>query len=178
MATKRQLKDGRSFPLADGSLLKVRLRRDYFGSSLWLERDGRPLPGSPGELKPPHQLAYRILYLLAGIHLGGSLVLLGTPEAQLGRIRPDWVLLTGFVYLVLGLLAHRRSAAALVAGIVVYAGDGARNAISALLAEEAFPVLGLVLRLVLLVGMIRGVRATRLLPRKEKNVPPWAGGVS
>ncbi len=173
---KRELKGGRSFPLADGSRLKVRLRRDHFGFSLGLERDGRPLPGSPGALKPPHQLAYRILYLLAGLNLGGSLVLFSLSEAQLGRIRPGWVLATGFVYLVLGLYAHRRSASALVAGIVVYAGGGVRSVAGALMAGEALPFVGLVVRVVLLVGMIRGVRSTRLLPPKERSVPPWVEG--
>jgi len=170
---KRDLKDGRLFSLADGSELRARLRRDYFGFSLELERAGRPLPGSPGALKPPHQLAYRILYLLAGLNLGGSLVLMNLSETQLGRLRPGWVLATGFVYLVCGMYTHRRSATALVVGIVVYAGDGVRSVVGALLAGEALPWVGLVFRVVLLLGMIRGVRSTRVLPPKERSVPPW-----
>lgn len=170
---KRDLKDGRLLPLSDGSQLEARLRRDFFGFSLELERGGRPLPGSPGALKPPHQLAYRILYLLAGLNLGGSLVLFNLSAEQLGRIRPGWVLATGFVYLVCGMYAHRRFAAALIVGIVVYAGDGVRSVVEALLAGEALPWVGLAVRVLFLLGMIRGVRSTRLLPRKEKSVPPW-----
>lgn len=170
---KRDLKDGRVLPLGDGSQLKARLRRDFFGFSLELARDGRPLPGSPGALKPPHRLAYRILYLLAGLNLGGGLVLLSRPEAQLGRIRPGWVLACGIVYLVCGMYTHRRFSAALVLGIVFLTGDGVRSVVEAILAEEALPWVGLFVRVVLLLGLIRGVRPTRLLPPKEVSVPPW-----
>ncbi len=171
---KRQLKDGRSFSLADGSELRVRLRRDYFSFSLDLARDGRPLPGSPGALKPPYQLAYRILYFLAGLNLGGSLVLFNLSQEQLGRIRPGWMLLSGSVYLVLGMSAHRRSAGALALGIAVFAGDGVRSVVEARLAGEGAPWWGLAFRGVLIWGMIRGISPTRLLPTKERSVPPWA----
>lgn len=170
---KRDLKDGRILPLGDGSQLETRLRRDFFGFSLELARDGRPLPGSPGALKPPHKLAYRILYLLAGLSLGGSLVFFSRPEAELGRIHPGWVLASGFVYLVCGMYTHRRSATALVLGIVFFTGDGVRSVVEGILAGEALPWAGLFVRVVLLLGLIRGVRSTRLLPPKERSVPPW-----
>lgn len=170
---KRELKDGRILPLGDGSQLETRLRRDFFGFSLELARDGRPLPGSPGALKPPHKLAYRILYLLAGLSLGGSLVLFNVSADQLGRVRPAWLLATGFVYLVCGMYTHRRFTAALVVGIVVLAGDGVRSVVEAILAGEAWSWAGLAFRVLMLVGMIRGVRPTRLLPPKERSVPPW-----
>lgn len=169
---KRELRAGQCFRLPDGTSLRIRLRKDYFGFSLEADRDGRPLPDSPGALRPPHRLAYRILYFLAGFHLGGGLFLTATPVDQLGRIRPSWVLLSGLVYLVLGGLVHRRSAPALITAVAVYAGDGIRNAVTALLAGDEVSVVGLLVRGILVAGMIRGIRATRLLPpRKALGAP-------
>ncbi|MCP4662545.1 MAG: hypothetical protein GY856_44685 [bacterium] len=170
--TKRELRVGRSFRLPDGTSLRIRLTKDFFGFSLELERDGRPLPDSPGALGPPHRLAYRILYFLAGFNLGGGLFLSVTSAEQLGRVRPGWVLLTGLLYLVLGVLVHRRSAPALVLAIAVYAGDGIRSAIAALPADDDVSVVGLLVRGVLVAGMIRGIRATRLLPPRNALASP------
>jgi len=175
--TKQELRAGRSFRLDDGTWLRVRLRKDYFGFSFEVERNGRPLPGSPGELRPRHRLAYRILYFLAGFNLGGGLFLSVTPVEQLGRIRPGWVLLTGLVYLILGGLVHRRSAPALVVAIAFYAGDGIRSAAATLVAGDDLSVTGLLIRGLLLVGMIQGLRATRLLPPRKYPPTPWDQGV-
>ncbi len=117
----------------------------------------------------------------------------------LGRIRPGWVLLSGLAYLILGMLVHRRSAPALVVAVAVYAGDGVRSAFAATLVGEDVPLagaivpltgaivplagaivpaVGLLVRGVLIAGMIRGIRATRLLPPRDPRASPGMEAIS
>ena len=170
--TTKELKDGCRFTLPDGTLLGVRQRTDYFGRSLDIERDGRPLPGSPGALRGPHRLAYRALYLLAGFHLGGGLYLVAVPSTT-HHMHPLWVLALGGLYLAFGMATHRRLEWALIVAIVFYAADGARSVVAALLVGDDPSLRGIVLRLVVLAVMIWGIGPTRHLPRKERLVPPW-----
>ena len=61
----KELMAGRSFPLDDGTVLKVQLVQRFLVPELELTRDGEPLPGSPSGPATRVQAAANVIFAAA-----------------------------------------------------------------------------------------------------------------
>ena len=119
-----------------------------------------------------HRSAYRIVFWIAALNITLGLIAALFRVAFLQSMGIGlFSALVGLVLLVLGCFARRRSVAALVLAIALFALDGLAGILLPLLTEADWPALiaGLVGRIVLIVPMVRGVGAIRTLESREER---------
>jgi hypothetical protein len=158
---RKQLSAGQEFQLPDGSTLKVQLARTLTSSELRVLRDGQPLPGSASAPETKLRLAYSVVFFIAGINIVLGLV---ASVFQIELLQSMGLGLASFIvgigFTVLGFLTRRRSTAALVVAIALFALDGVLGFISSL--SPAY----VIARLFLLVPMAQGIGAIRSINKR------------
>lgn len=165
IASQEELVAGRNFTLSDSSALKVQ----SFGGQLQVRRYGEALaplavPGVkrsqptiiPGNSKLRWQLAYCTTFFIAGLNMVQGLLLM-QQQSQAGLYPPSNVPLIlglgiGGLFLILGILAARKSQGALNAAVAFYIIDG-------LIALFQLNVLGILVHVALISLMISGAVA-------------------
>jgi hypothetical protein len=164
---RRELSDGQSYRLPDGSTLDVQLVRQLSSAELRVSRNGDPLPGSASDPAIRLRSAYGVVFFLSLLNI--VLGLLGTlhwidlsASAHTGL----YSIVFGAFYLLLGVLAMRMSAAALIIAMVVFAIDGILGAVLLGASNPLWSTGGLAVRALLIVPMVRGVQAIRALRRR------------
>jgi hypothetical protein len=172
----KELKAGQEFPLGDGTTLQVQLHQNFIAPELRVLRNGRPLPGSASDPAERVRVASQVVYFIAGLNIVVGL-LVGMFHVDFLRIiGAGWpTFFTGVIYLVLGYFVQRRSFAALVAAVALFALDGIATLADAA-ATTGRPVLGgIFVRIILIATMARGLGAIRELKREEAGQDVYAG---
>jgi hypothetical protein len=158
-ADKRALQTGADFPLADGSMLSVKLAsKKLGGSELEVLRNGKPLPGSAADPEQRLQVAYGIIFFVAGVSFALGLIAKLTGSAFLQQIGAvPAMIVQGCVYGALGYwVMQRRSVVALGLAVALFILDAV---VSAVQGSSA----GVITRLFLLLPMLGGFGALKQL---------------
>lgn len=167
---QKQLKDGQQFRLKDGSTLSFKLRNKVSGVDLEILHDGQPLPGSPADPATRLKNAYNMAFFIAGLNtiLGMAAVLFQVPFLQtLGIGFPS--IIFGAVFLVLGFFVKGKSQLALILAVVVFALDGILGLIFTVMGGVTPSAGGLLARIFLIIPMIQGVPAIRILKQRVEK---------
>jgi len=153
---------GQEVRLPDGSALTFQIARKFLSRKLRAFRNGQPLLDTAFDPERRWKNAYGVVYFLAGFNIVlGTVALLFNVEflQQLGVGLES--IIFGFIFVVLGYFVQRKSVAALIAAIVIFAFDALMGAVLAV-AEGGSPGAGgLVAKAIFLYYMIRGVGAVR-----------------
>lgn len=167
LPTKQELESGKGFPLGDGSMVHVQLTGNaWSGRRIEVERDGRPLPGSPSDPYRKLRAASIAVFFIAGVSLllGGLLTLFSYTQDQgigLGS------LIGGVLYLVLGFFVRRKSKIALGIAVAVYALNLVVFVIESVIGANCFGIVGIAVGISLLTVMSRGFRAIDSIRTEE-----------
>jgi hypothetical protein len=118
---QKELQEGKTFELNDGSVLEIKLVRTWSSTSLQVLRDGKPLPGSGSDPNAKLKQSYGILYLIGGLNLVlGLIALLFQVDLLLEIGMGIYTVIVGSVYLLLAFLVQRKSKIALGIAIGLY----------------------------------------------------------
>ena len=172
---KATLKAGQDFPLPDGSLLHVQLLQKPFQVELQVLRNGQPLPGSASDPGGKLKLAYGVIFFVAALN-----ILLGVVAETTGSDIMKTIglgiqsVIVGAVFLLLGVFVVKRSLAALVIAIVLFAVDAVATFVLVISAGGQPAIGGIVMRVFLLYGMAQGIPAIRALKMADLVPPPVA----
>jgi len=165
---QRALAAGESFSLPDGSRLSVQLVRKLSGAELQVLRNGQPLPGSASDPESRLKGAYGIIFFVAVLNLVlGLITVLGDVEFLQSIGIGPYSIAFGVLFAVLGYFTMRRSVAALVLAIVLFALDAILGVALAAGAGATPNVAGIVFRVLLIWPMAQGVGAIRTLKERD-----------
>jgi len=191
IANSKELKEGREFPLDDGSVLKVQYFYKNIFSDWIIEIDGHPVPGTSAHPLERLKICCFILLLIACFSLiVGSVVLLGSANILkdktiqlfyfiLGgtffimKLGPNLgPLIWGSVYLVLTFFVWRRSQVALGIAIGAFILDAFADLLNPAFYHQTLHVYVLLsivflLRLGLAAILFRGFSAIKALKRRN-----------
>ena len=158
------LKAGRSALLPDGSTLEVKLETGFGKQGLLVTRNGVPLPGSSSDPEMLMKTAGGIVYAIAGLNALVGVIMVVFDVRFLKENFGYGAFAVAALFAVLGYFTMKRSLAALVAAIVLYALDGVIT-LGMQISEVApghTPNIGFIfVRVIFLMAMIRGARAIR-----------------
>ena len=164
---QKALKAGEDIRLPDGSTLHIQLQTGL-SAGLHLLRNGEPLPGTTSDPKAQLAAAYGTIYFVAGLSAAVGVAALGgvTLLQQLGF---GWTSIgAGVLMGGLGYLVSRRSRAALIAAIVLFAADGVVGLWASIDAGTGHvPTTGIALRVFLIIAMARGYKAMSEVDARE-----------
>ncbi len=174
MADQKAMMAGPTFPLPDGSLLKVQLVSNLAGSEMQVTRNGEPLPGSASNPETRVKTAAIIIYFVAGLNMLLGLIAMFAESDFLYALGISWFnLLFGFFFLVMGLLVQlKKSKVALVLAIVIFALDALSGLVLTVMAGESPSIWGLLMRVLLIIPMVQAVKSITELKKKEAANPP------
>lgn len=169
---QKALAAGQEFRLVDGSIIKVQLVSKLMSSEIQVLRDGKPLPGSSSDPQARLKNAYGIVYFVAGLNLVLGLIafLFRVPFLQQMGIGFGSIIF-GLVFLILAFFVQRKSLVALILAISLFALDGLLTVYLAVTQGHAPGTGGLIARGFLLIPMIQGIGAIKVLRQK---VDHWA----
>jgi hypothetical protein len=159
---QKALSAGQQFALPDGSSLSIQLVQKLTVPELVILHDGQPLPGSASDPQTRLRTAYGMVFLVAGLNIVLGILACVLQVEFLRSIGISvYSLVFGVVFLLLGFLVKRRSLAALVIAVLLFALDGILGAVFSILQGDAPSTAGLLARVALLVPMIQGISAIR-----------------
>lgn len=169
IANKKELQQGKSFPLADGSALEVKLIGGV-QSMLRVTRDGEPLPGSATDPGTLAKTARGIVYFVAAVNLLIGVLALGFDVQALLQLGFGIESLAfGFVFLFLALMVHLRGSwVALVVATVFFSLDAIATVGFAVVEGQSPGIGGIIFRIFLIAGMVRGVPALYQMKQLHK----------
>ena len=166
----KALKAGRSFPLEEGSVVRVQLGQWLVIPELRLTLDGAPLPGSPGD---PEQLlagAANVIFFVAGLSFVLGLAALALDVSFLKMLGANgWAILAGLVYGGLGFQVKKRQMWALALAVILYVLDGALTLAMSVEPGATPGVGGIFIRTVFTLMMVRGFGAIRALESRPRS---------
>src|SRR3990172_9617142 len=172
----KALKAGRSFPLEEGSVVRVQLGQWLVIPELRLTLDGAPLPGSPGD---PEQLlagAANVIFVVGGLSRVVGLAALALDVSFLKMLGANgWAILAGLVYGGLGFQVKKRQMWALALAVILYVLDGALTLAMSVEPGATPGVGGIFIRTVFTLMMVRGFGAIKALearPRSRRSRRP------
>jgi hypothetical protein len=170
IATKKELKAGVTFLLADGSTLGVRLG-GLLAPTIEVSRNGSPLPGSSADPAQRLRSAYGLLFLLGSFNIAvgtlATIITLG-PLQALGIDGTSAAI--GAVYLLLGFLVRRRFAVALAVAMLVLSLDLIVTLVAAVSVAPAAFAGVFFARLWFILVMFRGFGAVGTLKRQATAI--------
>ena len=160
---QKALRQGQTFTLPDGSMLEVKLVQQFTSVSLELRRDGQPLPGTSADPEQRLQGAYGVLFLLGAINIVLGLIAVFFQVEFLLMLGLNLIsVIMGCIWLTLGFFVRRRSLAALLLALCLYALDSVLFLVSAV-DMGANPTSGLFMRVIFFIAMAQGVSALKAL---------------
>jgi hypothetical protein len=173
LSGQKELKAGRQFVLPDGSALSVQLVQKFSGAELQILRDGQPMPGSSSDPESRLKGAYGITFFVAGLNLVlGVLATLFQIEFLQAIGIGFFSIIFGLVFLFLGFFVKKRSLIALILAIVIFALDGILGLVFSVMAGMEPGVTGLIARVFLIIPMVQGVPAIRVLKQRDISAVP------
>lgn len=162
---RSELIKGRSFPLPDGSSLKVQLDQTLKSAGLAVFHNDKPLHGSAADPVTRYQAAYGSLYVIGVGNILGGLLSYFLKIALFQVIGFSWLsIITGVGLFLLGFWVRKGSTPALITGIVLYALDGIGSSIMTILWSRSqgtlnIGILSIFVHLVFLILMFQGISA-------------------
>lgn len=167
----KALKQGGDFKLPDGRTLHVQFVTGAFAmQGLTLLIDGRPLAGSSADPRMQIKLAAGLIYFVAG--LSALLGILGMAGVKfLAYLGFHWPSLVGGILLgglgFVGVRYKSRAAFAVAAGVMVV--DTVLTLALSVQPRGQLPTAGLFLRVMIIVAIIRGIKAIGAAADLEKR---------
>ena len=162
-----ELKQGRDFPLPDGSTLTIRLARTAMLDELQVLRDGVPLPGSAANPRQKLKGAIRMATLWGSVEILGGIVLLITGASRyygLGfstiSIPAGLILIVSAVFLSRWSTSAAWVATATFMATIIFGGIGAFSAENSL---GILTTLAVLLRFLSIPAIALGIVAVRQL---------------
>jgi hypothetical protein len=166
------LKAGKSVRMPDGTWLQVRLDTGFGKSNgLIVTRDGQPLPGSSSDPESLVKLAGGVVYAIAALNAIVGVIAFAFDVRFLKENFGYGPLIVAALFAVLGYFTMKRSLAALIAAIVIYAADGLLTLVFqfADAAPGRTPNIGFIfMRVMFIMAMIRGAGAIGQLRRARQ----------
>jgi hypothetical protein len=164
------LKAGKSVTLPDGATLAVKLETGFGKQGLVVTRNGVPLPGSSTDPETLMKTAGGIVYAIAALNAIVGVIAWVFDVRFLKENFGYGPLVVAALFAVLGYFTMKRSLAALIAAIVIYALDGLLT-LGFQMSEAApghTPNVGFIfVRVIFLMAMIRGARAMSQRAKSE-----------
>jgi hypothetical protein len=167
----KELRQGQTLPLPDGTLLYVQLKRSFGDAGLLLERNGAPLPGSLEDPSQRMKVASSVFGAIAALTL-----LYGFFTHQ------PILLLVGLAYAIFSWLTSRGSRVALVAGTLLYALDMVAFVVQELGSPAGPSRMGAVVtKIFFLIPLVKAVVSSfqsgpKLAPQAPAPEPPPTSG--
>ena len=184
-ATREMFWEGVEYKLFDRSVLRMWLESPPGGHAfLNITRNGHPLPGSEGD--PLHQVRGMVvmLWVFAAIEILAEVIVIIPTDRRDGdesaKLLTDyWVTAVAAIVVLLGILAWRRSVAALVLACILFAGQFfvyfALNPSFYLLWTGLFPMIGFLWLIQRAIRAAIDLKALRLPIRRPLAKDPSAG---
>jgi hypothetical protein len=164
---QKALSAGQEFRLPDGSTIKVQLVSKLISTELQVLRNGQPLPGSSSDPQTRLKNAYVMVYFVAGLNLVLGFVSFLFNVEFLQQIGIGFgSIIFGLVFLVFGFFVQRKSSLALILAIIVFALDGILGVVFAASQGYNPGAGGIIARIFLLIPMVQGVGAIKVLKSK------------
>jgi hypothetical protein len=164
----KSLRQGLNYPLPDGSTLTLKYEYKVFYSQFRVERNGVPLPGSNAHPLEKLKTAYILIYIIGGMSFLLGLLATLLQSEVLYEIGFSWIsMVIGAVFLLLGVLTQRRSKAALIIAVILYAIDTLLSLLTLELIRGNASS-SLIVHIIFIIPMILGIGAIDQL-KKEKN---------
>ncbi len=158
------VKQGHEVPLPDGTTLRVQLKRGFANAGLEVLRNGQPLPGTSTDPATQVKTAGYVLYFLGAVHsLVGAVALAFDVRILLKLGFGLSTIGFGFVFALSGFFTLKRSQAALITGITLYALDYVVGLVWSLAAGGRPSLGGIGVRILFIVIMARGIGGIRAL---------------
>jgi hypothetical protein len=148
--------DGESLTLPDGSVLHLRVRKTLL-PMLLLNRNGLPVPGSPGD--PHHQIqnASKLLWFICALNVMIGLASLVSPDSLLASLGGGgWAILDGAGFGVLAFFTGRRSRVAIALAIALYVVESLLVLGDTVAATGRANVGAIIVRVLFLMFLVRG----------------------
>jgi hypothetical protein len=165
---RAEVQAGRETGLPDGSQLRIRLVGQYGSLMLEVTRDGLPLPYSATSLEAKHRVAYNVLFFIGGLNVLLGILGAGWNLAFLQSLGVGlFSVIYGLVFILFGYLARARSLPALYGAIAIFILDGLLGALVTLLAGFGISVIGVLVRVLLLIPLIRAIPALRQMNKES-----------
>lgn len=158
---QKELQQGRTFELSDGSNLDIKLVRTWSSTTLQILRNGIPLPGSGSDPTTKLKLSYGLLYFIGGLNLVmGIIASLFQIDFLIDLGMGTYSVVVGSIYLLLAFFVQRKSKIALGIALALYGLETILTLISGLTS-------GVIVRIFFIVFMWPGFKAISEL--QEKN---------
>jgi len=172
IATQEELREGREFPLPDGSTLQVQLARGFLDAlDLRVSRNGKPLPEVASEQVQKVIGAYVTIFFVAGLNVlaGVAAVLLQSEFLRRFGFGESTVAF-GVIYIILGFLVmKRKSPVALSIAAALFALDSILGMVLSARRGISPSILALILRVSLLGSMLQGYGALQELKKAQAS---------
>lgn len=150
---QKELQNGRTFELPDGSNLEIKLVRTWSSTVLQILRDGKPLPGSGSDPTTKLKQTYGILYFIGGFNfILGTIASLFQFDLLLDLGMGIYSVIVGSIYLLLAFFVQRKSKIALGMAIGLYG-------LETILALISGVTSGIIVRVFFIVFMWPGFKA-------------------
>ncbi len=176
IASQMEFRQGKEYSLPDGSKLFVRLANSLMGQEVQVTRDGKPVPGSSSHPETRIRSAYTLLYFIAGWKVLFGILGMVALGVDLSKFSMEMIsIFLGVVFFFLATMARKRSILALVAGIVLFAGDAAYSTYVSMQAGNQPNVFSLVIQVFLIYYLYQGIKAMQLEKQGETN--PQSGNL-
>lgn len=159
---RKALRQGQTFQLPDGSPLHVQFVQGLATSGLNVTHNGRPLPGAMGDPGQRLKLAYGVLFFIGGLNLLLGLLAILLESDFLRGLGMGWFSVGfGLAFLVLGYLALRGSAAALIVAVVLLSLDAIAGVALVIAAGGSPAIGGIVMRIFFIIAVAQGIGAAK-----------------
>ena len=163
---QKELLQGKTFALSDGSNLEVKLVRTWSSTTLQILRDGEPLPGSGSDPATKLKQSYGLLYFIGGLNLVlGIIAFLFQVDLLIDLGMGTYSVVVGSIYLLLAFFVQRKSKIALGIAIALYGLETMLSLISGVTS-------GVFVRLFFIVFMWPGFKAINELLEKNEQAAP------
>lgn len=165
---RKALKEGRQLRLPDGSKLTIRQKSEFAIDELQLLKNGIPLPDSDSDPYRRIKAAAQVLFFLAGLNLVYALLLPNSYGLNESIVE---ALITGLIYLVLGVFVRHHSIVAIGLALLGFIIDYLFLA-WVMLNGGGFSIIAILVRTAMMLYLARGARAIRDLNRSAAQPSP------
>ena len=157
---KQSLIRGADVLLPDSPTVHIQLQPSFTQNRILVMRNGKHLSGSGGDPQTTLRTAYGIIYVVAGFSLIAGFLALVLNNSFLYDLGLGWgTIIMGAIFAVLGFFTQRKSKAALIIAIVLYAVDAVAGLVLNAMAGASFSSTGLVVKIIFIGFMIPGLKA-------------------
>jgi hypothetical protein len=171
--TGKELSSGHDLKISDGSILNLKLVKLIFQPErIKITRNGQPLPRvfTENDNQAVINNSANVVYFIAFMNLAIGIVSIFTKIEIFAPFGFGWQNIAfGFVFLVLGIFAHRRSALALILAVIIFGLDSIIGIILAFWAGAYLIIGQLLFRITLLAPMFYGIGAIYGHKRKAES---------